>query len=56
MTNRSLYNLLLKQVKEAPNSISWSIAFPVRTRYIIDVEKLNQQRFKCATRCENRYI
>jgi four helix bundle protein len=25
------------------------IAFPVRTRYIINVEKLNQQRFNCAT-------
>jgi putative PIN family toxin of toxin-antitoxin system len=26
-----------------------NIAFPVRKRYIIDVEKLNQQRFNCAT-------
>jgi len=25
------------------------IAFSVRTRYIINVEKLNQQRFNCAT-------
>jgi len=25
------------------------IAFPVCKRYIIDVEKLNQQRFSCAT-------
>jgi len=26
-----------------------NIAFPVRKRYIIDIEKLNQQRFNCAT-------
>jgi hypothetical protein len=26
-----------------------NIAFPVRKRYIIDVEKFNQQRFDCAT-------
>ena len=26
------------------------IAFPIRKRYIIDVEKLNQQRFNCHTR------
>ncbi|GEA28162.1 hypothetical protein MiAbW_02735 [Microcystis aeruginosa NIES-4325] len=26
------------------------IAFPVRKRYIINVEKLNYQRFKCVTR------
>jgi len=29
--------------------IKLSIAFLVRKRYIIDVEKLNQQRFNCAT-------
>ena len=48
MTNISLYCLLLKQVKEAPNSISWSIAFLIHKRYIPDPEQLNQQRFKCA--------
>ncbi len=26
-----------------------SIAFPVRKRYIVDGEKLHQQRFECAT-------
>jgi hypothetical protein len=26
-----------------------SIAFPVGKRYIVDGEKLNQQRFNCAT-------
>jgi hypothetical protein len=35
-----------------PEILTWceiNIAFPVCKRYIIDVEKLNQQRFSCAT-------
>ena len=32
-----------------PERIEVFIAFPVRKRYIVEFEKLNQQRFNCAT-------
>ena len=32
-----------------PERIEVFIAFPVRKRYIIDIKKLNQQKFKCTT-------
>jgi len=36
-------------MKWGEGRINKDIAFPVCKRYIIDVEKLNQQKFKCTT-------
>ncbi|GEA28103.1 hypothetical protein MiAbW_02675 [Microcystis aeruginosa NIES-4325] len=48
------FNLWLEQTvnhlkKGNLEHLDLDIAFPVRKRYIIDVEKSDQQRFKCAT-------